>query len=35
MSWLFAAVPIGCALVCFRLIVNTVQLVKHSPVGAQ
>ena len=35
MSWLFAAVPIGCALVCFRLLVNTVQLVKNSQVGAQ
>jgi len=34
MSWLFAAVPIGCALVCFRLIVDTVQLAKGSKVGA-
>jgi TRAP-type C4-dicarboxylate transport system permease small subunit len=35
MSWLFAAVPIGCALVCFRLLVNTVQLVKATQEGAQ
>lgn len=35
MSWLFAAVPIGCALVCFRLVVNTVELVKVTQEGAQ
>ena len=31
MSWLFAAVPIGCALICFRLIVSTVHIAKSSP----
>jgi len=30
MSWLFAAVPIGCALICFRLVINTVHIVKGS-----
>ena len=33
MSWLFAAVPIGCALVTFRLIVDTAQLVKGPQGG--
>ena len=33
MSWLFAAVPVGCSLVCLRLIINTVQLVKSAMGG--
>jgi TRAP-type C4-dicarboxylate transport system permease small subunit len=35
MSWLFAAVPVGCALVTFRLIVDTVQLFKAPQGGTK
>ncbi len=35
MSWLFAAVPIGCALMVFRLAVNTVRIVKGAEGGSK
>ncbi|MFA6507024.1 MAG: TRAP transporter small permease [Treponemataceae bacterium] len=34
MSWLFAAVPVGCVLIILRLVIQTVQLVKGTRGGA-